>query len=85
MPYALSLTPSNTLPTDSLRGTLVGRAWLPGEYAGPAPILLREDGVYDLSTLAPTLSGLFEQEGLLAGLQSLRGTPLCSVEALLGN
>ena len=85
MPYALSLTPSNTLPADSLRGTLVGRAWLPGEYAGPAPILLREDGVYDLSTLAPTLSGLFEQEGLLAGLQSLRGTPLCSVEALLGN
>ncbi|MDH0622656.1 fumarylacetoacetate hydrolase family protein [Pseudomonas chengduensis] len=85
MPYALSLTPSNTLPTDSLRGTLVGRAWLPGEYAGPAPILLREDGVYDLSALAPTLSGLFEQEGLLAGLQSLRGTPLCSVEALLGN
>lgn len=85
MPYALSLTPSNTLPTDSLRGTLVGRAWLPGEHAGPAPILLREDGVYDLSALAPTLSGLFEQEGLLAGLQSLRGTPLCSVEALLGN
>ena len=85
MPYALSLTPSNTLPADSLRGTLVGRAWLPGEHAGPAPILLREDGVYDLSALAPTLSGLFEQEGLLAGLQSLRGTPLCSVEALLGN
>ena len=85
MPYALSLTPSNTLPADSFRGTLVCRAWLPGEYAGPAPILLREDGVYDLSALAPTLSGLFEQEGLLAGLQSLRGTPLCSVEALLGN
>jgi len=85
MSHALSLSPSNTLPSDGQRGTLVGRAWLPGEHAGSAPILLREDGVYDLSTLAPTLSGLFEREQLLASLASVGGSPLCSVEALLCN
>lgn len=85
MPHALSLSPSNSLPADGLRGTLVGRVWLPGELAGPAPILLRDDGVYDISALSPTLSGLFELEDLLVCLKSVHGLPLCSVEALLSN
>ncbi len=53
------------LPEDAFTGTLVGRAWLPaaltGSVAGPSPVLLCEDGVFDLSHLAPTLSQLLEQ------------------------
>ena len=48
----LTLTPANTLPHDGLTGTLVGRAWIPGQIAGPSPIVLRADGVFDLSERA---------------------------------
>ena len=50
------------LPTDRFAGTLVGRAWLPasatGSVAGPSPVWLREDGIYDLSGIAPTCAEL---------------------------
>ena len=50
------------LPKDEFTGTLIGRAWVPasltGTVAGPSPILLNEDGVLDLSSLAPTCSEL---------------------------
>ncbi|MCO6740586.1 hypothetical protein KQH31_30875, partial [Streptomyces sp. CHA15] len=79
------LSPANTLPTDGLAGTLVGRAWVPGPLAGPSPVVLREDGVFDVSQRFATLSALFEEE---APLQALRDTPgryLGSVEELLAN
>ncbi len=34
---SLMLTPENTLPVDSVAGTLIGRAWVPGRIAGPSP------------------------------------------------
>nr|BFE97909.1 hypothetical protein GCM10020185_84450 [Pseudomonas brassicacearum subsp. brassicacearum] len=46
---SLLLTPENTLPVDGVAGTLIGRAWVPGRIAGPSPIALRSDGVFDLS------------------------------------
>lgn len=82
---SLRLSPANTLPTDGLAGTLVGRAWVPGPLAGPSPVVLREDGVFDVSQRFATLSALFEED---APLQALRDTPgryLCSVEDLLAN
>ncbi|WP_288434714.1 fumarylacetoacetate hydrolase, partial [uncultured Pseudomonas sp.] len=82
---SLRLSPANTLPTDGLAGTLVGRAWVPGPLAGPSPVVLREDGVFDVSQRFATLSALFEEE---APLQVLRDTPgryLGSVEELLAN
>jgi len=54
----LDLTPAAILPRDGDRGCLVGRAWLPGEPPGPNPVLVRTDGVFDLSHLQPTLAGL---------------------------
>lgn len=52
-----------TLPEDGFAGTLIGRVWLPpaasGGVGGPAPVWVREDGVYDLSPVAPTTSQLF--------------------------
>ncbi|UTW08151.1 fumarylacetoacetate hydrolase family protein [Pseudomonas benzenivorans] len=85
MPSPLLLTPENTLPVDGLRGTLIGRAWIPGEVAGPSPVLLREDGVYDLTGLAPTLSGLLELPDLLTRLHESTGRRIASVAELLAN
>ncbi len=69
---SLRLSPGNTLPTDGLAGTLVGRAWVPGPLAGPSPVVLREDGVFDVSARFATLSALFEEE---APLHDLRDYP----------
>lgn len=53
------------LPADGFAGTLVGRAWLPASsvsgLAGPTPVWLREDGVWDLTSIAPTTSQLFSR------------------------
>jgi fumarylacetoacetate (FAA) hydrolase family protein len=50
------------LPEDGLAGTLIGRVWvteqLTGTVAGPSPTLIVEDGVFDLSPIAPTVSDL---------------------------
>ncbi|MBH3428063.1 fumarylacetoacetate hydrolase family protein [Pseudomonas alkylphenolica] len=81
----LTLTPANTLPDDGLAGTLIGRAWIPGTVAGPSPIVLRTDGVFDLSARFATLSELLEQEAPLQALRSTPGTFVCSVESLLAN
>ncbi|MDD2056850.1 fumarylacetoacetate hydrolase family protein [Pseudomonas sp. GD03860] len=81
----LTLTPENTLPCDGLAGTLIGRAWMPGQVAGPSPIVLRADGVFDLSQRFATLSELLEQDDPLQALRATPGAFVCSVEALLAN
>ena len=57
---SIRLTPENTLPADAATATLIGRAWIPGTVAGPSPIVLRADGVFDLSARFATLSQLLE-------------------------
>ena len=39
------LTPAAALPADGTAGTLVGRAWLPGEVPGPGVVAIRDDAV----------------------------------------
>ncbi|MCR9243912.1 MAG: fumarylacetoacetate hydrolase family protein [bacterium] len=77
------------LPADGFAGTLIGRAWLTASsasgLAGPSPVWLREDGVYDLSSVAPTTSLLFDRghdwrERGVAGLCRVG-----EIEALLAN
>ena len=85
MAIPLLLTSENTLPADGLKGTLIGRAWVPGDLAGPSPIQLRDEGVYDLSLSSSTLSALFEKPDLLSHLQEAPGMYLCSVAQLLAN
>ncbi|WP_053179050.1 fumarylacetoacetate hydrolase family protein [Pseudomonas kilonensis] len=82
---SLLLTPENTLPVDGVAGTLIGRAWVPGRIAGPSPIALRNDGVFDLSDRFATLSDLLETESPLAAVRQTPGTFIASVEALLAN
>jgi fumarylacetoacetate (FAA) hydrolase family protein len=73
------------LPEDGFSGTLVGRAWIPGKVAGPAVIALREDGFYDLSDVAPTMSGLLELSDPAATVKQVRGPRAGSVAELVGN
>ena len=82
---SLLLTPENTLPVDGVAGTLIGRAWVPGRIAGPSPIVLRSDGVFDLSEHFATLSDLLETPSPLASARQTPGTFLASVEDLLAN
>ena len=55
------LTPAGTLPSDGTAGTLIGRAWLPGDVPGPAVVAIRDDGVFDLGRSAPTVSELSQR------------------------
>ncbi|WP_434563245.1 fumarylacetoacetate hydrolase family protein [Pseudomonas sp. Z4-20] len=82
---SLMLTPENTLPVDGVAGTLIGRAWVPGAVAGPSPIVLRSDGVFDLSEHFATLSDLLESSSPLAAVRETPGSFIASVEALLAN
>ena len=84
MPH-LKLTCENTLPIDALQGTLIGRAWVPGETAGPSPVVLRADGVFDLSQEFATLSDLLESASPLEAVRNTRGRYIGSVEELLAN
>ena len=49
------------LPTDRFSGTLIGRVWTTDSIPGPSPVLVKEEGVYDLSHIAPTCSELLNQ------------------------
>jgi fumarylacetoacetate (FAA) hydrolase family protein len=81
----IQLTPENTLPADGLNGTLIGRAWVPGKVGGPSPVVLRNDGVFDLSSSFATLSELLELERPLAAVHEAQGTRIASIEELLAN
>lgn len=53
------------LPDDEFAGQLLGRAWLPatltGSVAGPSPVWITDEGVFDLAPQYPTTSELLNQ------------------------
>jgi fumarylacetoacetate (FAA) hydrolase family protein len=55
-------TAGQALPADGYAGTLIARVWDPGAgpAGGPSPVLVREDGVFDLSAAFATVSALAE-------------------------
>ena len=77
------------LPEDGFAGTLIGRAWVPGDAigqaAGPSVVALREDGVFDLSEAAPTMSGLLELADPAAVVRNTRGRYIGTADSLLHN
>ena len=79
------LYPENTLPDDGTAGTLVGRAWIPGRLAGPSPIVLRGEGVYDVSDVFATLSDVVNDESPLARLRAAEGKYVGAISDLLAN
>lgn len=79
------LSVAATLPQDGCRGTLIGRVWLPGSPPGPAVVAVREDGVFDLTRLAPTVSLLCEAEDPVALARSGEAPRIGEVEPILQN
>lgn len=77
------------LPEDKMTGTLVGRAWIPGEGAGqpagPSVVALREGGVFDLSQAVPTMSGLLESADPAARVRATPGRYIGSADSLFQN
>jgi fumarylacetoacetate (FAA) hydrolase family protein len=71
------------LPDDGLAGTLVGRAWVPGPLAGPSVIVLRPDGVYDLSAHFATMSDLLDAADPVALVRAAPGRRVGSIEQLM--
>jgi len=56
------MTPLNVLPKDGLAGTLVGRALYPGAFPGPCVVVIREDGVHNISGTVPTMAELLNSQ-----------------------
>ncbi|WP_440110546.1 fumarylacetoacetate hydrolase family protein [Acidovorax sp. BL-A-41-H1] len=73
------------LPDDGLAGTLVGRVWMPGAVPGPAVVVLRPAGVFDLSGHYPTMSTLLDTPCPSEAVRAASGQHLCSVDDLLAN
>lgn len=88
MAVSLPLDATQTLPADLYAGTLVGRAWVPGQSgmpAGPAVVALRDDGVYDISAAAPTMTALLESPDPTARARQTPGRRIGALDELLAN
>ena len=78
----MELTTASVLPRDGTAGTLVGRV----ETAdGPSPAVIRGDGVYDLSALAPTMSMLLALPDPVAAVRKAKGQRLGSLDEILAH
>ena len=74
------------LPTDWCEATLLGRAWLPGTPAGPAPVAVRPNGdVVDLAAIEPTMSQLLARTDRVALARTAPGKVAGTIDALLAN
>ena len=78
------LTPAAALPADGDSGTLIGRAWLPGDPPGPAVVAIRDDGVFDLGRAAPTVSELLNADDPVALARS-EGERIGDLAEILAN
>jgi fumarylacetoacetate (FAA) hydrolase family protein len=73
-------------PDDGYEGTWIGRAWDPGPGGGPCVVLVRPDGVHDVTPHVATVSALLDLDDPVGFLRSLEpGRRLGGVEALLRN
>src|SRR5689334_542310 len=83
----LTLSLKDTLPQDGAAGTLVGRAWVPGNPAGPSVVLAKADGLYDLTPHYPTLSALLNSGNPTEAARSAGRTAkrICSLEDAIAN
>ena len=84
-PAAVGVKHVQILPDDGLNGTLVGRVWVGGALPGPSVVVLRPEGVFDLSAHFPTMSTLLDTEQPSQAAHEAAGQRLCSVEELVQN
>ena len=80
------MTPTNCLPEDGYAGTLITRVEMPGSNGGPTVAVICEDGVYDIMSLATTVTALMElDDPALAVKSSALGSKLGDLADLLIN
>ena len=70
----MKLTPEDCLPQDAELAALVGRAWIPGDHAGPSPVIIRDSAVLDISDHFPTVSELLNADNIV-GVYRYTGNP----------
>ena len=63
------LSAGQVLPADGYAGTLVGRALFPGATPGPCLVVIREDGVHNISGTIPTMAELLNAPNPLVSLK----------------
>src|SRR5690606_21949047 len=73
------------LPVDVDQATLVGRVWMPGPHGGPGIVVVREGKVFDISTYAPTMADLLDQDDCVEFVRGVAGTPIGLVSELVRN
>lgn len=73
-------------PADGHRGTWVGRVWRPGPTGGPAVVVVRPEGVFDVSRHVATVSALLDLADPVGFLRDLPlDIRLGDIDALLAN
>lgn len=83
----LDLSRKAALPSDGTAGTLIGRAWVPGDSGGPCVVLVKEDGLHDLTPRFATVSALLNSEHPTEAVQRAArdARRICSLEECLAN
>jgi fumarylacetoacetate (FAA) hydrolase family protein len=80
----ISQSAATMLPDDGVAGTLVGRVWLPAA-AGPSIVVVRSDGVYDVTSAFATMSALAETADPVRSLRDAGGTRIGDLDEIIAN
>jgi fumarylacetoacetate (FAA) hydrolase family protein len=80
----VTLDSAKTLPADGTAGALAGRIWRP-DAEGPSVVAVREDGIYDITDIFPTMRDLCESAQPARDLGRARGERVGSLGDLLAN
>ena len=75
----MRLRAADILPVDGCAGTLVGRIWTDG----PRVVAVRDDGLFDLSGLAPTMIDLVDLPDAAGAVGGHAGERLCGLDEAL--
>jgi fumarylacetoacetate (FAA) hydrolase family protein len=75
----MRLRAADILPVDGCAGTLVGRIWTDG----PRVVAVRDDGLFDLSGLAPTMIDLVDLPDAAGAVRGHVGERLCGLDEAL--
>ena len=81
----MNLTPLSILPEDASQATLIGRAQIPGNPAGPSPVLIDSEHVFDLSNIASTCAELLSRDDVLQAVRSAHDKTLGKLADILAN
>ena len=81
---SLVMSEEATLPDDGLAGALAARVWRP-EVEGPSVVVLRSDGVFDISAHYPTMRDLCEAPAPAEALRAAHGPRIGALADILAH